>query len=134
MLDLDQVSLFVSLTPVWPALGAMIVALLLLPQRRLAERVVIRVAQVALGLSFVGALAGGVLHFMSDGAVDYRLGDWYHAADVSFPLVFLFDGLSASVSLLVAGLVLITASFSRQYLHREPGFVRFFLLILPEIL
>jgi NADH-quinone oxidoreductase subunit L len=130
MLDLDQVSLFVSLTPVWPALGAMIVALLLLPQRRLAERVVIRVAQVALGLSFVGALAGGVLHFMSDGAVDYRLGDWYHAADVSFPLVFLFDGLSASVSLLVAGLVLITASFSRQYLHREPGFVRFFLLML----
>jgi hypothetical protein len=35
-------------------------------------------------------------------AVDYRLGDWYHAADVSFPLVFLFDGLSAAVSLLVA--------------------------------
>jgi len=129
MPDLDLLCMFVALTPVWPMLGAVVIALLMLPRGRPSERLVALVGRVMLVASLLGALAGVALRFVS-GPVDYRLGDWYHAADESFPLVFLFDGLSASVSLLIAVLLLTTASFSRQYLHREPGFIRFFLLML----
>jgi len=129
MPDLDLLCLFVALTPVWPALGAVLIALLMLPRGRPSERIVAAVGRVALIISLLGALAGVALRFIS-GPLDYRLGDWYHAADVSFPLVFLFDGLSAAVSLLVAILLLTTSNFSRHYLHREPGFIRFFLLML----
>ena len=129
MPDLDLLCLFVALTPVWPVLGAVLIALAMLPRGRPSERLVALVGRVTLVVSLLGALAGVALRFVS-GPVDYRLGDWYHAADVSFPLVFLFDGLSASVSLLIAILLLTTANFSRQYLHREPGFIRFFLLML----
>lgn len=130
MLELDQAYLFVALTPVWPLLAALLVAMLLLPRQRPAERLVFWVAQVALWLSLAGALTGAALNLWGGGQVDYRLGDWYHAADVSFPLVFLFDRLSAAVSLLVAVLLLTTARFSSRYLHREAGFIRFFLLML----
>ena len=129
MPDLDLLYLFVALTPAWPVLGAVLIALSLLPRGRPSERLVALVGRASLVASLLGALAGVALRFVS-GPVDYRLGDWYHAADVSFPLVFLFDGLSASVSLLIAILLLTTANFSRQYLHREPGFIRFFLLML----
>src|SRR5690606_8936108 len=42
----------------------------------------------------------------------------------------MIDGLSAAVGSLVCLLLLATSRFSIGYLHREPGFVRFFLLML----
>ena len=130
MLDVDLLARIIALTPVWPALGAVLIGLLLIPRRRPSERLVVRVSQVALWLSLLGALTGVLLRFVAAGPVDHRLGSWYDAAEYNFPLVFLFDGLSAAISLLVAILLLTTARFSLQYLHREPGFIRFFLLML----
>jgi NADH-quinone oxidoreductase subunit L len=130
MFDVDLLARVVALTPVWPGLGALVIALLLTPRRRPSERLVARIAQGSLWLCFLSALTGVLLRFVAAGPVDCRLGNWYEAAEYSFPLVFLFDGLSASVSLLTAVLLLITARFSIQYLHRETGFIRFFLLTL----
>jgi NADH:ubiquinone oxidoreductase subunit 5 (subunit L)/multisubunit Na+/H+ antiporter MnhA subunit len=124
----DLLSAGFALAPVWPALAAIVIAFLLLPGRP-SERVVARVTIVAVWLSLVSA-ACGVLLCLSHGPVDYRLGNWYEAAEYSFPLVMLFDGLSAAMSAFIAVIVLTTAKFSVTYLHREPGFVRFFVLTL----
>ena len=120
---------FVALTPVWPALGAVLIALMLVPKGRPSERAVARIAWFALWLGFMGALGGVALRVIG-GPSDLRLGNWYEAFEYSFPLVLLLDGLSASVSLLIAVLLLTTCKFSVNYLHREPGYVRFFLLML----
>jgi NADH-quinone oxidoreductase subunit L len=125
----DLLSAGFALAPVWPALAAIVIALLLLPRTRPSERLVARVTTVAAWLSLVSAACGVLLH-LSHGPVDYRLGNWYDAAEYSFPLVMLFDGLSAAMSAFVALIVLTTVRFSVTYLHREPGFVRFFVLTL----
>jgi hypothetical protein len=59
MLELDQAYLFVALTPVWPALAALLVAMLLLPRQRPAERLVFWVTQVALWLSLAWGRSRG---------------------------------------------------------------------------
>ena len=120
---------FVALTPVWPAIGAVLIALLLVPSGRPSERAVANIARCALWLGFLGAVGGVALRLL-DGPSDVRLGFWYEAFEYNFPLVLLLDGLSASVSLLVAVLLLATCKFSVNYLHREPGYLRFFLLML----
>lgn len=120
---------FVALTPVWPAIGAVLIALLLVPSGRPSERAVANIARCALWFGFLGAL-GGVALRLQGGPSDVRLGFWYEAFEYNFPLVLLLDGLSASVSLLVAVLLLATCKFSVNYLHREPGYLRFFLLML----
>ena len=62
--------------------------------------------------------------------MDVTLGDWYRAGEYRFELTFLVDGTSVPAALLVAVLLLATSKFSINYLHREPGFGRFFLLML----
>ncbi|MCY1071613.1 proton-conducting transporter membrane subunit [Nannocystis sp. RBIL2] len=125
----DLLSAGFALAPVWPALAAILIALLLLPRTRPSERLVARITTAAVWLSLVSAACGVLLH-LSHGPVDYRLGNWYDAAEYSFPLVMLFDGLSAAMSAFVALIVLTTVRFSVTYLHREPGFIRFFVLTL----
>jgi NADH:ubiquinone oxidoreductase subunit 5 (subunit L)/multisubunit Na+/H+ antiporter MnhA subunit len=123
----------IALAPAWPALGALVIGAVSLRRRdgTVAERLVVGVATVALGLSLASALfACGA--FLATGLVpiDVRLGHWFRAGDYGFALAFLIDGISAPMSLLAAILVLATSKFSAAYLHREPGFARFFILTL----
>ncbi|MBL9103874.1 MAG: proton-conducting membrane transporter [Myxococcales bacterium] len=117
------------LAPVWPALAALVIATLFTLPGRPAERVVSGIATVGLWLSLASALAG-VAYRVSGGSPDVRLGFWYQAVDYEFPLVMLVDGLAVAMSTFIAVMVLTTARFSVTYLHREPGFIRFFLLML----
>ena len=121
----------IALAPAWPALGALLLGLLLVCGVKPSERDVGRITTLSLVLSLVSAIAG-VAGFLgqSGGPLDIRFGRWYSAGDYGFELAFFIDGASSAVSLLVALLVLATCKFSINYLHREPGFVRFFALIL----
>lgn len=118
-----------ALAPVWPALGAVLLTLLLLPHTRPSERLVSSITTVAVLLSLASAVCGVLLRLTS-GPTDYRLGNWYAAADYSFPLVLLFDGLSTAMSVFIALIMFTTVKFSRTYLQGERGFVRFFVLTL----
>ncbi len=118
-----------TLAPVWPMLGAVLLTLLLLPRERPSERLVVGMTTVAVWLSLVSALCGVALWFTT-GPMAYRLGNWYAAADYNFPLVMLFDGLSAAMSCFIALMVVTTVRFSSTYLQGERGFVRFFVLTL----
>lgn len=118
-----------ALAPLWPVFGAVLIALLLLLPERPLERWVMGITRVAVWLSFISALCGLLLWF-TRGPVDYRVGNWYAAAEYSFPLALLFDGLSAVMSVFVALMLITTVRFSSTYMHNEKGFVRFFLLTL----
>jgi NADH-quinone oxidoreductase subunit L len=57
------------------------------------------------------------------------LGSWFQVGHYQFPLALLVDRLSlpiVAVTVILAGIV---GSFSVRYLHRDPGFFRFFLLL-----
>lgn len=57
------------------------------------------------------------------------LGNWFHAGEYHFPLLLRLDWISmpfAGMTVLLTGLI---GAFSARYLHREPGFLRFFLLL-----
>ncbi len=57
------------------------------------------------------------------------LGDWVTISrDYHFALKFVFDRLSVPFALLAYTLAGAIAAFARRYLHREPGFNRFFTL------
>ena len=120
-----------ALAPAWPALAAMSIGLLNQRSRRLSERAVVTIAQLALWLSFLSVCVASVAYgWRGESHVERMLGHFYQAGDYGFELRFLFDGISLPVGLLATVLLLATSRFSAHYLHREPGFTRFFVLML----
>ena len=64
-----------------------------------------------------------------DGAVVVMFGNWFAVGDYHFPLVLMADRLSLpflGLTVVLSGLI---GQFSATYLHRESGFLRFFLLL-----
>lgn len=121
----------IAAVPGSPIIGALLIGALSLLDRRPSERTVARIAAIVLWLSFLGALACASAwghHGLEP--IDARLGYWFKAKDYGFELAFYVDGIAVAMSLLVGLLLLATYKFSVTYLHREPGFVRFFALIL----
>jgi len=57
------------------------------------------------------------------------LGSWFAAGHYSFDWNLIADRLSIPFATFSAVLLGLVASFSRRYLHREPGFARFYLLL-----
>ena len=60
---------------------------------------------------------------------DVEFGDWLRIGDYVIPGVLLVDGISVTISVFAAALTSLVARFSRTYLHKEPGFTRFFVLL-----
>lgn len=60
---------------------------------------------------------------------DIEFGEWLRIHDYYVPLVLRIDGISVTISLFSAVLTSLVARFSRTYLHKEPGFVRFYVLL-----
>lgn len=97
------------------------------------ERVVSRItgltfAACALG---VAALSWAIASAPNEAsAVSVTFGNWFAVADYHFPLVLVADRLSLpflALTIVLSGLI---GQFSATYLHREPGFLRFFTLLL----
>jgi len=65
--------------------------------------------------------------FPMRGEID--LGSWIAIGDYEIPAVFLVDQYAAAFSLLGAVLTALVARFSETYLHKDPGFFRFYVLL-----
>lgn len=77
----------------------------------------------------LAALAFVLRKVVSTGSVTVSFGQWFTVHDYHFPMVLLADRLSLpflGMTVVLTGLV---GEFSATYLHREPGFFRFFLLL-----
>ncbi|HVB87704.1 MAG TPA: proton-conducting transporter membrane subunit [Candidatus Dormibacteraeota bacterium] len=77
----------------------------------------------------VAALAWTILAPRGPSAVVVTFGNWFSVGDYHFPLVFIADRLSLPFLALAAVLSGLIGQFSATYLHRDSGFLRFFLFL-----
>lgn len=116
-----------------PVLAALLVGLAVLGRGRHPPEDFVRgLIGFGLSLSLVGslvllALSLGLVGSGFSGEVDF--GWWLAVGTYQVPAAFLVDTLAAVFSLLAAALTALVAHFSRTYLHKDPGFVRFFVLL-----
>ncbi|MDP1524433.1 MAG: proton-conducting transporter membrane subunit [Rhodocyclaceae bacterium] len=121
--------IFVMLVPLLPLLAAGGIAVYALtgargddaepPTARLAEGAAWGALLILLGLGGLALVEGLPGHFV--------VGDWFASGELIVPISFVLDGLSLGFATLVALIGVVSLRFSRQYLHREAGFQRFFL-------
>jgi NAD(P)H-quinone oxidoreductase subunit 5 len=106
-----------------------------LVDRPLPERIITRLVQWTMMLGLLGA--AGVLVLMlvlGTRHVPITLGNWVEIGHFHFSLKFVFDRLSVPFVILTYLLCGIISSFANRYLHKEPGFNRFFVLLAVFVL
>ena len=114
----------------FPALAVFILALRAWFSHPWSERATMVIVGSAFGLSVL-ASATTTVWLLAGGPDQVRVlvGTWFSAEHYAFRWTFVADHLSlpfATFSSVLNGLV---AAFSRRYLHKEPGFARFYLLL-----
>lgn len=97
---------------------------------KISEKVMSRVTKTVYALLTVAVLLIGWSMWQAGTvALHVSAGNWFQVGHYGYPLSLLVDRLSLpmmGVTVVLAGIV---ASFSVRYLHRDPGFFRFFLLL-----
>jgi NADH:ubiquinone oxidoreductase subunit 5 (subunit L)/multisubunit Na+/H+ antiporter MnhA subunit len=114
-----------------PALLLAILGLPALVGRPLKEPTISRTTQATVVAGLICAVGVLVLMLITGKRdVQIEVGDWVaiHPADFHFHLKFVFDRLSVPFAILSFVLIGTIGAFANQYLHREPGYGRFFLL------
>jgi NAD(P)H-quinone oxidoreductase subunit 5 len=95
-----------------------------------SERIVSRITGATFGLCAAGLTAlVWELAIMRSSAVVVTFGNWFAVQDYRFPLVLMADRLSLPFLVMTVVLSGLIGQFSATYLHREPGFFRFFVLL-----
>lgn len=98
--------------------------------RDVTERSVRALVSIALSLAWIGSVVVAVRFWSgAESALDVAVGDLFQLGSYRFGLSFLVDGASAPMMLLTTTLAGIVGRFSFRYLHRERGFLRFFVLL-----
>ena len=93
-----------------------------------AERLVSGITGVTFSAAIL-ALFVVLRKVLATGAVTVTFGNWFAVHDYHFPMVLMADRLSFPFLGMTVVLVGLIGQFSATYLHREPGFFRFFLLL-----
>lgn len=120
------------LAPAAPALGASLLGAGMVSERmdgEASERLTGRIALVSTSLAFLTALLAYGLHLSGNLGGPADFGTWLSSGSYRVAVNFNADGLSLGLAALFALLCLLTARFSINYLHREPGYHRFFLIL-----
>lgn len=112
-----------------PALLVLLLGGASLLGRPLGERAVGRLvpACILVGLSASLAVLGLMLS-LDRLIVTIRVGDWVSVPHYHFQIKFVFDRLSVPFVILAFVLCGTIGAFANRYMHREPGFNRFFVL------
>lgn len=118
------------LTVASPAILLLTIGIVRLLEVKLSEQATARLTQVAVSLGLLGCL--GVLAVMlATGLreIPVEIGDWIslESEQFHFHLKFVFDRLSVPFAILSFVLCGTVGAFAKVYLHREPGYERFFL-------
>ena len=116
--------------PVLPLLTMVFIGASLVFGVALAEKAIARltgaVMVTVLGLSLLTAVRTWLA---PDHVIHIDAGTWFSIGEYRFGLTFLIDRLSGSMMMLTGIFLGLTGHFSVNYLHRERGFRRFFLLL-----
>jgi NAD(P)H-quinone oxidoreductase subunit 5 len=113
-----------------PGVSFLLMALAWLLGWEFRERAITRLTStVFLVMIAASAYLGWAMLSTGRAGVTFRGGTWLEAGEYTFQLDLLADRLSLPLMLLDAVLVGLVGLFSKRYLHREPGFARFFILL-----
>lgn len=118
--------------PLLPLLAAIIIGSLHLfgiLDGEKSERTTTRISNYAIVLSCLLALALLTTDLLGQNPDSVKIGQWLQVDDFSISLSFITHGFSVKLAALFAILLFIVARFSVNYLHREPGFHRFFFVL-----
>ena len=136
MATTEQLLTFLELLVV--AAPAVLVALLGIPSllgSKLSEEATARACRIAIGVGLVCSVAVlGLMLFTGTRHSVLDLGNWVEVHDVGgkqgphFAVKFEFDRLSVPLAILSFVLCGTMAAFAAKYMHREPGYNRFFVL------
>lgn len=113
-----------------PTLLVAVLGLSLLIDKPFKERTTGRLVELAV-VSGLLASIGVLIIMLVTGTrhVPIELGNWVHIHDVyHFSIKFVFDRLSVPFAILSFVLCGTVGAFANRYMHREPGFNRFFML------
>ncbi|MBC7855470.1 MAG: oxidoreductase, partial [Pirellulaceae bacterium] len=112
-----------------PALLVCLLGLTSLVDRRLSERATILSVQAAISIGLAASVAIlAMMLLQGTWHVDLELGNWVEIPGYHFSLKIVFDRLSVPFVILTFVLCGTIAAFAKNYMHREPGFNRFFVL------
>lgn len=104
-------------------------AVSILVGRRPREIFVVRNSQIAIGLAFLSAVLLVVLQPQSQNSA-VIFGSWFGEGHYHFDIAVQIDMLAICYALFSLTLLYLICTFSQRYLHREPGFYRFYLVLL----
>ncbi len=122
----------VVLVPLLPWLAAVWIAALRVvgrARRPAGERPTIIASLGASAMVLVVLLVLDVIAVLKGAPGQVRLGEWFSSGELTIELSFTLDGLSLALSTLAAFISLLTMRFSVNYLHRETGFQRYFMIM-----
>lgn len=94
-----------------------------------AEARCVNAVNASLTLGMLGC-AGLMLYGWQQGKVLLNFGRWFAVGDYHYALLAVLDPVSVGYGFCSLLFLTLISSFSRRYLHREPGFHRFYLLLL----
>lgn len=113
-----------------PGAAALLLGARLMAEWTPSERWTDDVARWSLSLSLVATLAAAAAMLASgDHQVVVHLGTWFSLPGYGFEFDLLVDELAVPMMLLSSSLVGLVGMFSMKYLHRQPGYHRFFFLM-----
>jgi NADH-quinone oxidoreductase subunit L len=130
MLDLEAALAYLGLVVILaPVALVLLLGMALLLDVRVSERATTRICQAATIAGLLASLAILVLMLITGARhVAIGLGDWVAVPHYHFSVKFVFDRLSVPFVILSFVLCGTIGAFAGPYLHREPGFNRFFVL------
>ena len=120
---------FASMAIFSPLALALFMLLAFVFQIKLPEKIIALVVELSVFFALAGIL-GIVFLFLSNGVKKwgYEPFPTFHLESFHFDFQFYFDWLSLSFATLALLLCFVIAFFSQRYMHREPGYQRFFVL------
>ncbi len=113
-----------------PALAVLLLGLRAWLYHPWSERTTVWIVATAFAVSLVACFVAVVSLTATNGTeVRVPIGSWFSVGHYSFDWKLIADRLSIPFATFSAALLGLVASFSRRYLHLEPGFARFYLLL-----
>jgi NAD(P)H-quinone oxidoreductase subunit 5 len=118
-----------------PALLLALLGLASLRRRPLREANVARMTSAAMTACLAGLATASFVYVSSEHDPGlWTARTWFSSYEGAFRFDFLVDGGSLAFALLAAAICAVVARFSYRYLHREPGFQRYFTLFAVFVL
>jgi len=127
------IKIVLAMIPLLPLLAALLISIGFIfswNKGETGEKLTSRLALGSISLSFVLVLGVGIYTLLTGFQSEtIKLGEWLSSGEYHINISFILDYKSMIMATLVGFITLIVTRFSINYLHREEGFQRFFIML-----